>query len=223
MRKSRVEVWREYKSVRGVYCIAAVGSGAVKIGWSDKIGKRCHELQVSNPFGVHLLGIIRADERKLEKRIHYKLATYRLRGEWFAWVDAVREYVAVEFEQVSVSVTDPAIHEEVCTPYLGFEAIDNADEACVLVARLMKSLTPRGREILCMSYGIDRDDSLTAQDISSQLGLSKEYVNILRSASEERMRERAGTKLFAMPEYAVEQCIGNLPIRETCIIHSSSV
>lgn len=78
-----------------VYVIQGDPAGPVKIGFSlsDALPKRLAVLQTGNPFPLRLLGQIEAYPRH-ERIAHVALATERVFGEWFAWSERTRRFVA---------------------------------------------------------------------------------------------------------------------------------
>lgn len=71
----------------------------VKVGWSENVLRRRRNLQVGSPVRLEILCIIRADDSRLEKEVHYELAEFRRHGEWFELGDdpVARVKAAVEF------------------------------------------------------------------------------------------------------------------------------
>ena len=61
--------------------------GRCKIGQTiQKPMRRLRQLQTGSAYKLHLHGVIKAPEpehKKLEKKLHYKFAHRRIRGEWF--------------------------------------------------------------------------------------------------------------------------------------------
>lgn len=65
---------------------------AIKIGFSQSVSGRLHDLQVASPTKLHLVGYMDgtpADESALKK----KFSDIRLRGEWFEPSDLILDYV----------------------------------------------------------------------------------------------------------------------------------
>lgn len=54
----------------------------VKIGTARNVAKRFSEMQVGSPHKLILLGVIPGD-RIIEKWVHTRVKTGRIRGEWF--------------------------------------------------------------------------------------------------------------------------------------------
>lgn len=70
-----------------VYFVEAVGTGCVKIGFSqDAITflKRLDGFKVANPCDLLVLGVLWQEGRCKEKQLHRELTNFRVRGEWFA-------------------------------------------------------------------------------------------------------------------------------------------
>jgi hypothetical protein len=67
---------------RYVYFIQAGSQGPIKIGVADDVEYRLSELQTGNAETLHIVGCVPGDGR-LEKELHRRLASVRIRGEWF--------------------------------------------------------------------------------------------------------------------------------------------
>jgi len=65
-----------------IYFIQAVTGGPIKIGIAENVKKRLHSHQTSSHVELVLLAH-RPGTRSDEWRLHQKLATHRVRGEWF--------------------------------------------------------------------------------------------------------------------------------------------
>jgi len=76
-----------------VYFVAA--DGAIKIGYSANVSKRMAQLQTVAACKLKLLAIFPGADRGVEKRLHEALHPYRLEGEWFRDVPAVRNFAAM--------------------------------------------------------------------------------------------------------------------------------
>ena len=58
-------------------------TGLIKIGWSISPSKRLASLQTANAYPLKLIGFIPSNDITLEKKIHDKLHSFRVNGEWF--------------------------------------------------------------------------------------------------------------------------------------------
>ena len=67
----------------GVYGLACVGTGRIKIGCTDKLLARITDISHVCPLPVQLRYWIRS-RKQLEREIHKKLHAHRLHMEWFA-------------------------------------------------------------------------------------------------------------------------------------------
>lgn len=65
-----------------VYFIQASDSGYIKIGWSTDVAARVESLQMGFPEKLQLLLAFKGT-RAMEKQLHEKFVSYRVRGEWF--------------------------------------------------------------------------------------------------------------------------------------------
>jgi len=81
-----------------VYVIQAGEYGPVKIGFTANPFARLSELQTGNPFPLRVVAAEFIGDRRsaseLESIIHNKLSEFRLKGEWFAFNEQVREFVS---------------------------------------------------------------------------------------------------------------------------------
>jgi hypothetical protein len=90
------ERWQTYKKRGGttdgfVYFVQEVGSGRVKIGWSERPDERIREMQTANSHTLHLVGLFSGTSRD-ETDVHRSLASSRVQGhrEWFYTTTEVR-------------------------------------------------------------------------------------------------------------------------------------
>ena len=67
-----------------VYFVKHRRQDPIKIGYSSNLKQRLIDLKISSPYGMDLIGTIKSPEAKnLESRIHKRLESHRLSGEWF--------------------------------------------------------------------------------------------------------------------------------------------
>lgn len=78
-----VEVWEE--ALPAVYFAQCGEEGPVKIGWTaGPVEARLRQLQVGSPEELRLLGTLHTeDAAELERELHGRFASYRVRGEWY--------------------------------------------------------------------------------------------------------------------------------------------
>ncbi len=76
-----------------VYFLRAGTDGAIKIGVTETIEARMAQLQTGSAERLHLLAIMRGDE-KIERQLHARFAGHRMMGEWFRAVPELLEFVA---------------------------------------------------------------------------------------------------------------------------------
>jgi hypothetical protein len=65
-----------------IYAIRAVGTGYVKIGKANSVGKRLKELETSSPHELHIEAVANWPNED-ERRLHNYLISLHVRGEWF--------------------------------------------------------------------------------------------------------------------------------------------
>jgi hypothetical protein len=73
-----------FREMRGVvYFVSAGIDGPVKVGFTrGKLARRLADLQLASPVRLRVLYAVHGG-RDRERRIHVKLASHRLHGEWF--------------------------------------------------------------------------------------------------------------------------------------------
>lgn len=76
-----------------IYFISAIGSGRIKIGWTNHLYRRVEELITDCPYPVELIHHM-SGTCKDERSIHRHLAHLRLHNEWFQDCPELREYIA---------------------------------------------------------------------------------------------------------------------------------
>lgn len=86
-----------YAHAGGVYFVCDRSAKALKIGYSRFPGARVSNLQVGNPNGLELAGLIAAP-RIVEEALHHLWREYHARGEWFhdngdilGWLDEMTD------------------------------------------------------------------------------------------------------------------------------------
>jgi hypothetical protein len=79
-----------------VYAVAGPAA-AIKVGFATDIGRRMAELQTASPVELRLIAAIRGT-RATEQALHRKLASFRMRGEWFRECDETLAIIVEEFQ-----------------------------------------------------------------------------------------------------------------------------
>jgi len=75
-----------------VYFIIRRGMPGVKIGTTTNLSKRLSELQSSTPDYLFVFGTLPGD-KVVEKILHKKFATNRIRGEWYEFTPEMKRFV----------------------------------------------------------------------------------------------------------------------------------
>lgn len=75
-----------------IYYIGAGGTDAVKIGYATNPRARLGQIQSCNHHDLALLALEKG-ERELESFRHQQFSELRIRGEWFANGDALRDHI----------------------------------------------------------------------------------------------------------------------------------
>lgn len=79
-----------------IYFIEAVGTGLVKIGFTNRwVSQRLRELQTTSPHHLQLLHAFEGTAGD-ERAAHVKFAKLHHRGEWFRFEAAIREFLEME-------------------------------------------------------------------------------------------------------------------------------
>jgi hypothetical protein len=84
-----------------IYLIEALGTGFVKIGYSNNPSKRLSGLQTASPHDLTLFRVL-PGEVEDEHDLHQRFSSHRVRGEWFesgpvkAWVTNLEDEALVQ-------------------------------------------------------------------------------------------------------------------------------
>jgi hypothetical protein len=95
-------VYRPIERVCGVYFIAC--GDYIKIGVSADVPSRLIDLQRSNPYACHVLGMVKVPfvtAVNLEKVLHRHFHSQRHRYEWFHDCEEIRAYIQKHAVQIS--------------------------------------------------------------------------------------------------------------------------
>lgn len=76
-----------------VYFIQMGDGGPIKIGLSANVQQRLDVFQLSAPYPLTLLAVVRNGRDRLERELHARFASARLRGEWFQPVPELLSYI----------------------------------------------------------------------------------------------------------------------------------
>ena len=78
----------------GVYLLECPYDGVtmLKIGYSKDVVKRLKQHKTSNPYIVPLGYIETKEYKSLEKEIHYKCRSFKLKDEWFLNKEQIKNY-----------------------------------------------------------------------------------------------------------------------------------
>lgn len=82
---------------------------AVKFGTANDVIRRFDELQIANYLQIDLLGSIPVLKR-MERILHERLSTYRIRGEWYRWdgpvIDLAEAIKAGDFGRLNALIRE---------------------------------------------------------------------------------------------------------------------
>jgi hypothetical protein len=155
--------WHEYDGISGVYAFASLGTGAVKIGWSDNIAKRMALSAMYCPFGAVVIGVRQTEDSQEEKKVHRDLKKFSLRGEWFVWCDYVKGYLDEHFACETQDASPAAVSGAVSNnPLLEFDEFDAATTAFV---KAVQSMPKSSAAYLSQWIDADSAKPLTCEDL----------------------------------------------------------
>lgn len=164
-RSSRAR-WRDYEGMSGVYAFVALGTAAVKVGWSDNVARRLGLSSMYAPFGIVLVGVRQTDDKREERVVHKALKAWALRGEWFVWCDAVRDCLkdgfelSKEFTQGDVGAMKKSITQN---PLLD---VDEFDSAAAVFFRAIQMMPRHSKAYLSQWIDPNSDLPLTCEDLA---------------------------------------------------------
>ena len=78
-----------------IYVIKCTKTKSCKIGFSSNPESRLAQLQTGNPFSLELVAEMEGCIND-EKLLHEKFKEFRLNGEWFEYIDEIKEYFKIE-------------------------------------------------------------------------------------------------------------------------------
>jgi len=154
-----------------VYFFRHVGLSPVKIGFSDNSSPidRFNSFTTYAPFGAELVGFIITDKAcRIEKELHRKYKSKRLKGEWF-------------------EISDEEVNKEISF-YSSIEAvrdkndfqIEYAKRIAVLNKEYFEECSPT-KKALCFKL-INDNSRISKSEIARILGVSRQTVyDILKS------------------------------------------
>ncbi len=94
-RKPLARIPLRSRASRKIYFIHCKLTGRVKCGIAHSVLERLSMLQTGSPTILRLIASFDGD-RSREKAIHTRLSRWRCHGEWFQYVDEVREIIIEE-------------------------------------------------------------------------------------------------------------------------------
>jgi hypothetical protein len=163
---SRRARWSDYEGISGVYAFVALGTAAVKVGWSDDVSKRLNLSSMYCPFGIVLVGVKRTDDKREERLVHRALKEWALRGEWFIWCDSVRKYLSDGFElSDGFTGNSAAVMERAITsnPLLD---TDEFDSAASVFYRAIQTMPKSSAAYLSQWIDPNSERPLTCEDLA---------------------------------------------------------
>ena len=75
-----------------VYFILCSTQRMVKIGHTNNMVKRLHQLQVGCPYELKVIKTMDGDY-ELEQELHKRFDHYRVQGEWFVYSQEIKDYL----------------------------------------------------------------------------------------------------------------------------------
>lgn len=76
-----------------VYFLSAIGSGAIKIGYSSNLANRIYSIGTSLPFELELVAVIEDASILTEREVHADLVDHKIKNEWYQDNDIVWNYM----------------------------------------------------------------------------------------------------------------------------------
>jgi len=104
-----------------IYFIYAEEVNRVKIGKSVKLDRRLYELQCGSPVKLELILSFEAPEI-VERKLHALFDQYRVMGEWFEFVEPIRDFILSLERHLAEDILKAAECPEV--PDKHYEGID---------------------------------------------------------------------------------------------------
>lgn len=84
-----------------VYFALNAESNLVKIGISNNINTRLRSLEIEEKANLKLVHKIKQGGSNLEKHLHNKFISDRVRGEWFFYSNKIKEYIDISKSMIS--------------------------------------------------------------------------------------------------------------------------
>lgn len=178
-KQKRPEAAQSVRASTGhVYFVEAVGTGRVKIGFSDNWRARVNDLQVGCPFPLRRLLVI-PGTITLESEMHLRFRDHRIQGEWFTLCPEIEAFLAGECKAGLVMVSIKSVSEwlrvsrntikQVCPTGVGVVSIEE------LYARyLVRALRQRPEmdwTRISRGSGYKPDDDFTEHDTAEVGGV----------------------------------------------------
>ena len=160
-----------------IYFIQSGERPFVKIGYAVDVGARLVALQCGNPDELSLLGTVAGTLRD-ELAWHHRLASYAIRGEWFALSDEVRSSIA-DREAIALAIWQSRQPPQPAST--GDAQFDRWRELIELGKRNRRLASARSTTLTPDMVATIRADRRSVRAIAAELGVSKTAVQDVRT------------------------------------------
>lgn len=149
-----------------IYFIYDSTNNAVKIGKTsdDGVYTRLSMLQIGNPTELKLLGVMPGYTEE-EEMLHEQFNTYRIRGEWFKYINEVKEFILSNVQEYNVLVKHKYKYDSL------YKAQRKYSE------KKREKQTNETQEQLSELFIIEPDNVLTVEEVKQFLKNNKVYGN----------------------------------------------
>jgi hypothetical protein len=168
-----------------VYFVSAIGSNAIKIGFTEDIDSRLRELSTGSPFELLPIAAIFGPATE-EYRAHMQLKRHRIRGEWFNDCREVWEYIETHAHFILGRDAEPQYVPLTSDnePFFdGKEAYHGVFIKSIAEALSSSDLSERQRTILSMRFGVGLQRSMTLEEVAAAFRITRERVRQIEAKS----------------------------------------
>ncbi len=185
-----------------VYFVSAVGSNAIKIGFTTDLESRLRELSTGNPFELLPVAAIFGPPTN-EYTAHMTLIRHRLRGEWFDDCQEVWSYIEGRANYVLGREEPECCFVPLNKQHLELAVEDHTAHRGLVIANIREAfnaseITSRQRQILALRFGLDPDSQpMTLAQIGEILGVTTQCVQQLEAKSLTSLRRNRNLRELA--------------------------
>ena len=152
-----------------IYFIQQGIAGPIKIGKTEDMKSRMHDLQVGNPDQLRLVGVQDRDEITL----HIKYRDHRLRGEWFKASQEIVDYIN-QLDNLGRATTPAVVYSD--------QQTDKEREQEIEISELVDEKWELRNECnrLKTKKDIYREVELYITELEKELSQSKDEIQCLK-------------------------------------------